>query len=112
MELLCGGLTGAGLSERPERLVAEGAGGNAGFVMVIDIAHFIDLEEFRESVDAFFDLLKRIRPAVGFKEVMVPGEPEFEQRRANESKRFTVDEETWSKIGDIARSRGVRLDDL
>jgi LDH2 family malate/lactate/ureidoglycolate dehydrogenase len=111
VELLCGGLTGAGLSERPERLVPEGAGGNAGFIMVIDIAHFINLEEFRESVDAFFGRLKRVRPAAGFKEVMIPGEPEF-QHRARRSDEIKVDEETWRKISEIARRYGVPLDNL
>jgi uncharacterized oxidoreductase len=112
VELLCGGLTGAGLSERPERLVREGLGGNAGFVIAIDIDHFIDVEEFRQSVDAFFDRLKRVRPAVGFQKVMIPGEPEFEKRRGNQSKRFTVDEETWRKIDEIARRHAVSLENL
>lgn len=112
VELLCGGLTGAGLSERPDRLVTEGLGGNAGFVIVIDIAHFIELEQFRDSVDAFFGRLKRVRPAAGFKEVMIPGEPEFQKRRASAAARFKVDEETWSKISDIAGKHAVSLDDL
>jgi uncharacterized oxidoreductase len=112
VELLCGGLTGAGLSQRPERLISEGLGGNAGFVIVIDVAHFINLEEFRESVDAFFGRLKRVRPALGFDEVMIPGEPEFQTRCANQNSAFATDEETWSKINDIARKHAVSLENL
>jgi hydroxycarboxylate dehydrogenase B len=112
VELLAGGLTGGGLSERPDRIVTEGAGGNAGLAIVMDIAHFIDLQEFHESVDAFFDRLKRVKPAAGFSEVMIPGEPELRQRRALEPSGFRVDEEAWQKINEIARTHGVALDDL
>jgi len=80
IELLCGGVTGAGLSERPHNIPEQGAGGNACFAIVIDIAHFVDLPQFRESVDAFFGRLKGVRPAPGSKGVMIPGEPEAQQR--------------------------------
>ena len=73
IELLCGALTGAGCSERPNRIVEHGLGGNAGFVIVINPAHFVDLDEFYGSVDEFFDRLKRVKPAAGFDRVRIPG---------------------------------------
>lgn len=112
IEFLCGGLTGAGLPERPDKLVAEGAGGNACFVVVIDIAHFTELAAFRKSVDAFIGRLKRVRPAPGSNGVMIPGEPEIEQRAIKSSTGFGVSDDAWKAINDIAHKHGVSLDDI
>jgi len=112
IELLCGGLTGAGLSERPDHIPAHGLGGNAAFAIVIDIAHFTDLGEYRENVDSFFARLKRVKPAQGFQEVMVPGEPEVKQRAAHAETGISVADATWEQIAAIASQHGARLDDF
>ncbi len=111
IELLCGGVTGAGLSERPDNIPTQGLGGNACFAIVIDIAHFVDLTQFRQSVDAFFGRLKRVRPAPGSQGVMIPGEPEAQQRAIRTREGFGVEEGTWGKIVTIARAHGVTLED-
>jgi len=112
IELLCGGLTGAGLSERPDNIPTQGAGGNACFTIVIDIAHFRDLAQFRDSVDAFMGRLKRVKPAPGSRGVVIPGEPEALQRASRAKEGFSVDEETWEKIAAMARKHGVTLEDI
>ncbi len=112
VELLSGGVTGAGLSERPDNIPDHGLGGNACFAIVIDIAHFVELTEFRESVDAFFGRLKRVRPVPGSQGVMIPGEPEMQQRAIRSQEGFGVDEATWEKIVAIARAHGTTLEDI
>jgi uncharacterized oxidoreductase len=112
IELLCGGLTGAGLSERPENAPTQGAGGNACFTIVIDISHFRDLAPFRDSVDAFLGRLKRVRPAPGSPGVVIPGEPEAWQRARRAQEGFSVDEETWGRIAAIAQKHRVTLKDI
>lgn len=64
--------------EEPEKLT------NIGYFMgCIDISKFVDLNIFKERVDAIFDLLKNSRPATGFKEVMIPGEIEYYLTKSN-----------------------------
>ena len=112
IELLCGGVTGAGLTERPDNIPQVGLGGNDAFAIVVDIAHFVDLPQFRGSVDAFFKRLKRVKPAPGTKGVMVPGEPEAQQRAIRTKEGFAIEEPTWDKIAAVAKEHGVKLDDV
>jgi hydroxycarboxylate dehydrogenase B len=112
IELLCGGLTGAGLSERPDNIPAQGLGGNACFLIVLDVAHFTEPGVFGGSVDAFFDRLKRVKPAPGSPGVMIPGEPERQQRAAHEADGIAVEDATWNQIRAIAQERGVELRDV
>jgi LDH2 family malate/lactate/ureidoglycolate dehydrogenase len=112
IELLCGGVTGAGLSERPDHIPTQGLGGNACFAIVIDIAHFIDLAQFRDSVDAFFGRLKRSRPAPGSPGVLIPGEPAAQQRAIRTREGFSVEDTTWEKIVAIAHAHDVTLEDI
>ena len=57
---------------------------NIGYFMgCIDISKFVDLDIFKERVDSIFRLLKNSRPASGFKEVMMPGEIEYNLTKAN-----------------------------
>jgi LDH2 family malate/lactate/ureidoglycolate dehydrogenase len=98
IELLCGGVTGGGLSELPDKQLTFGAGGNAGFAIAIDVAHFRDPGEFGESVDAFMDRLRRVRPAPGSPGVIIPGEPEAEQRARRRAEGISVDDALWARI--------------
>jgi len=112
IELLCGALTGAGCSERPDRVVKHGLGGNAAFAIAINPAHFTETDHFYESVDGLFDRLKRVKPAAGFDRVMVPGEPEAAQRLQHLQAGVTIADATWDKIAAIATQYQVGLDDL
>ena len=112
IELLCGALTGAGVTERPDHIPAFGLGGNAAFAIAIDIAHFSDVKQFEKQSAGFFARLKRVRPAQGFKEVMIPGEPEVRQRAALAETGITIADATWEEIASIASEHGVNLDDI
>ncbi len=112
IELLCGGLTEAGLSERPQHIPAQGLGGNAAFALVIDIAHFADLGAFGAAVDAFFDRVKGVRPSLGSPGVLIPGEPEVANRVRHAETGITVADATWAGIVEIAQERGVSFDHI
>jgi L-2-hydroxycarboxylate dehydrogenase (NAD+) len=78
VEILCsvlsGGnfLTNVGGPGRPEPT------GVSHFFMAIDIEHFRPLIDFRNSMDAMIELLKRSPIATGRDEILVAGEKEFE----------------------------------
>ncbi|MCC7355021.1 MAG: Ldh family oxidoreductase [Anaerolineae bacterium] len=112
VELLAGALTGAGVAQEPTGSPSEGAGGNATFIIVLDIPHFTDVEQFYADVDGLFDRLKRVKPAAGFKEVIIPGEPEAAARVKKAGEGITVPGPIWEQIKAIATEGKVSLDDI
>ena len=111
VELLSGGLTGAGLTERPDAVPELGAGGNPGFVIALDIGHYTDPGQYSLAVDAFFDRLKRTRPAPGSQGVVIPGEPEERERAIRRREGIAVSDATWEAILAVAGEHGVSLAD-
>jgi LDH2 family malate/lactate/ureidoglycolate dehydrogenase len=111
IEMMCGGLTEGGITERPDHIPTAGLGGNAAFTIVIDVAHFADLGPFQEAVDAFMARLKRVKPSLGSQGVVIPGEPEVAQRAAHAESGITVADATWDKIVSVAEAHKVQLDD-
>jgi LDH2 family malate/lactate/ureidoglycolate dehydrogenase len=112
VELLCGALSGAGCSERPDRIVTQGLGGNACFLIVIDPEHFSALDPFYESVDGLFDRIKHVKPAEGFERVKIPGEPEMEKRAINRKAGVGVSDAAWDEICAVAGEHNVQFDDV
>ena len=114
IELLAGALTGAGVTQRPE-VVSTGClgfAGNATFLIVLDVAHFTDVEQFGADVDGLFNRLNGVRPAPGFQKVIVPGEPEAEQRAKRAREGISVDGVIWEQIMRIAAESQVDLADI
>ena len=112
IELMCGGLTESGLSERPDHIPTQGLGGNAAFAIVLDVAHFAEPGAFGEAVDAFFGRVKKVKPALGSAGVMIPGEPEAAQRKLHAETGVTIADASWEKIAELARKHSVSLDDV
>jgi uncharacterized oxidoreductase len=112
VELLCGALTGAGCSERPDRVPDWGRGGNAAFAVAIDVAHFTDPDVYYAEVDGFFSRLKSVKPAPGSAGVFIPGEPELRQRALRAKQGISIDDAIWQEIAAIAAAHAVTLDDI
>ena len=80
---------------------------NSMLATVIDISQLGDPAKIRADIEATKAHVKSARPAPGFNEVLVPGEPErryAEQRRA---KGIEVDPQTWADIRSSAASLGI-----
>ncbi len=58
-------------------------------VILLDIAHFIDVDAFKAHADLLVKLLKYSRPAKGVKEIFMPGE--IEARLLEENKKTGMD---------------------
>jgi len=114
IELLAGALTGAGVTQRP-RVVSDGClgfAGNATFLVVLDVAHFTDVEQFYADVDGLFDRLNGGKPAPGFQKVVIPGEPEAAQRANRAKEGISVTGVIWEQIVRIATESQVDLADI
>jgi uncharacterized oxidoreductase len=115
VELICGALTGAGVSKVPPEARKPrglGFGGNSAFMVVLDISHFTDAEQFHADVDGLFDRLESVRPAPGFSQVMIPGAPEIAQRAKRSREGIAVDGAIWERIALAAAERQVELGDI
>jgi len=114
IELLAGALTGAGVTQRPQVVPSGGLGfaGNATFLIVLDIAHFTDVDQFFADADGLFERLDGVKPAPGYQRVIVPGEPEAEQRLKRAREGISVAGATWEQIVGIAAESQVGLTDI
>ena len=63
--------------------------------IVIDPKAFPGADTIAEGVKGYLDDLRASRPAVGFKQVMVPGDPEFKLREERLEKGIPHPEEVW-----------------
>jgi LDH2 family malate/lactate/ureidoglycolate dehydrogenase len=114
IELLAGALTGAGVTQRPQGVPTGGLGfaGNSTFLVVLDVAHFTHVDRFFADVDGLFERLNGVKPAPGFQGVIVPGEPEAEQRLRRAEDGITVSDAVWNQIVQIAAESQVSLADI
>jgi len=114
IELLAGALTGAGVTQRPEVVPTGtlGFGGNSTFLIVLNPAHFTDGEKFLDDVDSLLGRLDGVRPAPGFQKVIVPGEPEAEQRSVRSKEGIGVTAAIWEQIARVAKESAVSLADI
>ena len=86
-------------------------------VILLDIAHFIDVDRFKEHASLYASLLKNSRTAVGVKEIFMPGEIEA---RLIEERKVTGNDYSdalEAELTDLARQIGAlgadgRLTDL
>jgi len=107
IDILGGALTGGGCVSSKEFV-----GGNGTLMIAINISSFTPLQEFKERTDALFEAIKETPTAMGFKEVLVPGEPEFrtEEKRLKEG--IFVEEKTWQDITKIAEELELNLKEI
>jgi hydroxycarboxylate dehydrogenase B len=81
--------------------------GNGVCFIVIDPSAFGPLERFEQLVAGTVAYIKSSPPAVGFEEVLVPGELEFRTLRRRTQEGVPVDDVTWLAIDEHARRLGV-----
>jgi hydroxycarboxylate dehydrogenase B len=111
VELLAGALTGAGVTQRPATVPTGQLGwaGNSTFLVVLDPGVFTDKDRFLSDVDGLFARLDGVKPAAGFKRVVVPGEPEVEQRERRLRDGFPIPRVIWDQIAAVAAECGADL---
>ncbi len=102
-EVLSGILSGAGFSgpgPAPEQL-------NGMFILALNVAWFVPVDQFREQVDQLTAYVKSARPLPGGTAVLIPGEPDREEaaRRAREGIIFS--DQAWSKVAAVLRDLGL-----
>jgi uncharacterized oxidoreductase len=103
IEILTGILTKAGYSNETATRVCNGT-----VIIVIKVSTFLSVEEFKRQA---LDLIRYIKtsPCIpGVEEVLVPGEPEFNEEKKRLREGIFVEDETWNQIKKLAQEFGVK----
>jgi LDH2 family malate/lactate/ureidoglycolate dehydrogenase len=83
MDVLCGALSGAAFGRQLARTHRPDAPSQIGhFFMAIDIGQFVPVDEFKARVDQMIREIKASDPAEGTRELFLPGEMEWNAKRA------------------------------
>jgi len=103
-EILAGALTTNGTSDRgmPQGML----------MMAIDIGSFTPLEDFKAEVGRLIADIKASGVREGFKEVLLPGEREFNIEKERRKTGIPVDDKSWTRIQDTCTSLGIETSAL
>lgn len=100
-EALGGALTGATQFQEGE------TSRNCVFMWGVRIDVFQPAEEYRKLEDRSIEKVKATPPAPGFKEVLVPGEPERRTQAQREREGIEIPDNTWESIRAVAEELSV-----
>jgi len=84
-------------------------GANGPVILAIDPTCFTTAAEFRSEVAAQTRLIAESTPAVGFDEVLLPGDLERRTLRDRAVNGIPIPETTWAELSDLASSLGVTM---
>jgi LDH2 family malate/lactate/ureidoglycolate dehydrogenase len=108
VEVLCAVLSGGAMmtevgglrvKNRPMRV--------SHFFLAIDAARFLPMDEFIARMKQMRDTVKNSRPAEGFDEVLIAGDPEW---RTNDTRRrdgIPIAQGIWQELSKLAASLNV-----
>ena len=101
-EILGGVLSGQGVTANEPTFVSNGV-----HLTVYNIEHFTDLADYYKEVEALVAHVKSSRPIEGFQEILMPGEPEFRCAKQRTQEGIAIDETTWQRICEAAKTLGI-----
>lgn len=107
----CGVLTGAafGYELQPGFDLNRSKNSDIGsFVILVKCDAFLNRADVEERMDMFCRDIKKLRPAPGFEEVLLPGEPEDRAYQANMAKGgIEIDRKLFDELNEVARLLGI-----
>ncbi|MBA2300065.1 MAG: Ldh family oxidoreductase [Chloroflexi bacterium] len=89
----------------------EGRRGGA-VIWAVDAFTFRSRESYERNADFVLRRIKQVRPAQGFDEVLVPGEPEQRSAESRMKAGIPIADTTWSQIVEGGKSVGVDVEAL
>jgi LDH2 family malate/lactate/ureidoglycolate dehydrogenase len=110
VEILCGVLSGDGMSTQVGGIRTAGRRGRTGQIfMGIDVARFMPLEQFQDRMRWLIENVKSAAPAAGYDEVLVAGEPEWRAEEARRHEGIPIAEGLWERLSAAAARLNVAL---
>ncbi len=102
-------LLGRHLAGGEETVTKDISFGN--FLVVVNVGAFRPLEQFEAAVGKRLKQIKEVKPAPGFNEVMLPGEPERRTRKQRLEQGIALPEDTYLALKEIAEKLSVPAPD-
>jgi len=81
-------------------------------IIVINISSFTSLGAFKERVDTRFREIKATPPTPEFKEVLIPGEPEFNSEEKKLKEGIFVSDQIWQSIVQEAEQLQLQIENV
>lgn len=103
VDLLAGTLSGQGCAAGERKLKSNGV-----LITVYHIEHFTDRARYDEEIESLIRHVRSGRLAPGFKEILLPGEPEFRTAARRQREGIEVDDTTWSRTKEAAGQVGLK----
>ena len=79
------------------------------FLFAVEATVFRPFEEYAKAMAATLHRIKSVPPAPGFKEVLLPGEPEHRTRQQRLDAGIAIPADTWRAVSDVATTLGVDM---
>jgi uncharacterized oxidoreductase len=102
VEIFTGLLTGLGFGVNP-----AGRHNDGSLIVVLNVAAFRPLADFKREVAEFARYIKETPPAVGVSEIYYPGELEWRTEQHRRAEGIPIEDETWNAVVGIAEKLGV-----
>ncbi len=109
VELFAGLLTGSPFSSHIQR----GWATQGGFVVqAINIDSFREYADYKKDILELVQTIKSTPPAEGFKEVLLPGEPEQREYERRKKEGVPVYKDSWENIAKVSKDMQINLPNL
>jgi LDH2 family malate/lactate/ureidoglycolate dehydrogenase len=103
IEILCAGLSGGAMSTEVGGLhILERRMNISQFFLAIDVGCFLPLPDFQQRMEHLVKTVKSARPAEGYGEVLVAGEPEWNSEARFLREGIPVAAGVWKRLVEIA----------
>ena len=108
VEVLCAVLSGGAMSTAVGGLhILDRPMNTSQAFLAIDIARFLPSEEFQSRMEHLVEVVKSARPAQGYQEILVAGDPEWRTEEIRLREGIPVDASLWKRLTDLAQELGI-----
>jgi LDH2 family malate/lactate/ureidoglycolate dehydrogenase len=108
MDLICGALNKNVFSNTIERIDnTDKTQGTGHFFMAINVAFFLDINEFKNIVKEYTERFKAVRKREGFDEVFMPGEIEWRMEQKFRVNGIPMSSKEVAELNSLAQSLNV-----
>jgi LDH2 family malate/lactate/ureidoglycolate dehydrogenase len=109
-EILCAVLGGGAMSTELGGIRIQGQPMRTSqFFLAIDAARFLPPDEFQRRLEALVAMVKSSRPAKGYDEVLVAGEPEWRAEEIRRREGIPLSDGAWLAMVQAAERLGVAV---
>src|SRR3984893_18612133 len=109
-EILCAVLSGGAMSTELGGIRVKGQPMRTSqLFLAIDVARFMPLDEFGRRMQSLVGVVKSSRPAKGFEEVLVAGEPEWRMEEQRRRDGISLSDGAWQNLAQAAEKLGIAV---